>query len=666
MFGLPGTPSIKEFLLQAVSGKEDESVMELVQEIQRLNPERNVYTQKGVYFGKKNLCKILHEEQIKAAEKKAVQTPMPALVHSPSGSESPYTETFGDAPALQSSGTGLHSSSDQAPSSPEMMAMMSMMKSMMAEMKEMKIQQNEMQDQMSSSRLQAAHETAAQIGTMKAEMEAKSSAQVGLQAATNDVVGKGMAIRKPDPVFHPISSSRLQAAQETAAQIGTMKAEMEAKSSAQVGLQAATNDVVGKGMAISKPDPVFHPISGLPYRTPSFSLNKDPRGMGGGGYDNGGVYDGIYRDRREDDDRSGSAEAPQTGYLSKGQDFRDKFGKMATIFQNGKVANPNDFQKMSQAFNGTPFITSTGLLVLRQVKDKGMKNRFPLLQFTTISGPSSDPSFVPGPTMQAISVSPLPRSLGELNIFFDEELELLCTKGEYEDQYTPEEALVAMRQIMEFRGEFTFFFTSVLGEEGPTLGGSDSQWTDWYAVGLMLWSMWNGAMLAKDPSLLNTGFNTAATSVKIWLSAGNGAFGKPVLKLAEALKASDHQCSQSKCGSTECACEQVCFACKRLEVMSESGGGNEGPAWSFKHWEDKVLPLLSPDQQPKTKPDKDVKYEEYKKKYDRNTSSAVEHIKDSSSYAAQLTLKQSVIGPPSNLVGPIPRFIHLPEGSTTE
>ena len=610
MFGLPGTPSIKEFLLQAVSGKEDESVMELVQEIQRLNPERNVYTQKGVYFGKKNLCKILHEEQIKAAEKKAVQTPMPALVHSPSGSESPYTETFGDAPAIQSSGTGLHSSSDQAPSSPEMMAMMSMMKSMMAEMKEMKIQQNEMQDQMSSSRLQAAHETAAQIGTMKAEMEAKSSAQVGLQAATNDVVGKGMAIRKPDPVFHP--------------------------------------------------------ISGLPYRTPSFSLNKDPRGMGGGGYDNGGVYDGIYRDRREDDDRSGSAEAPQTGYLSKGQDFRDKFGKMATIFQNGKVANPNDFQKMSQAFNGTPFITSTGLLVLRQVKDKGMKNRFPLLQFTTISGPSSDPSFVPGPTMQAISVSPLPRSLGELNIFFDEELELLCTKGEYEDQYTPEEALVAMRQIMEFRGEFTFFFTSVLGEEGPTLGGSDSQWTDWYAVGLMLWSMWNGAMLAKDPSLLNTGFNTAATSVKIWLSAGNGAFGKPVLKLAEALKASDHQCSQSKCGSTECACEQVCFACKRLEVMSESGGGNEGPAWSFKHWEDKVLPLLSPDQQPKTKPDKDVKYEEYKKKYDRNTSSAVEHIKDSSSYAAQLTLKQSVIGPPSNLVGPIPRFIHLPEGSTTE
>ena len=372
---------------------------------------------------------------------------------------------------------------------------------------------------------------------------------------------------------------------------------------------------------------------------------RDPRG-GGDDYDDDDVYeDGAEYDRHDDDAYSVHSETSRKQkLLTKGQEHRDDFESfLKTMLLDGRVISPTDFKKLLQKFEGLPFWSSTGHLLLRKVANKGTKKMVPSVSFTTMSGSGRDPSYVPGPTLQDITVSPVARSLGELDVFFDEQLHLLCNKDEYEGTLTAAEALVAIGHIMKFKKDYTYLFTSVLGPEGPTLGGSDSQWTDWFALVLMLWSLWNRSLLEKDYSLLNSAFQSAATSTRIHLSRGESSFGRPVLNLKDALLASDHQCSDPKCCSTEGACDQVCFMCttKRLEPLEPHH------LLSFEKWEEK----LPADQKSKSKAEKNTQYAEYKERKKTST------ITDLNTYIVRLSSKQGVIGPPSNLVGPTPRPI---------
>ena len=367
----------------------------------------------------------------------------------------------------------------------------------------------------------------------------------------------------------------------------------------------------------------------------------------------GGVIDDANDDDDEESMDSGGAKKNQKRLQTKGSETREKLLKhLRESIGNGGLISVEVLRKLIATFGGLPLLAADGSIIIRTVTDGGIPKKTPEVMFTEASG-FPNTSQVDGPTFKQVTVY-LPRSYHEFRLFFKEQNDLLLRA--YEGSMSAAEAIEATQEINKFFDKFSDIFVKTLGPEGPGLGGGKAQWTDWLALMLLLFTLWNKALMESDFSVLTSSqFHTLAAEARALTSRSQSADEPPILKLEDAMRIAGHQCSQRECCSARVGCDEVCFSCKvaRLDALDKQSGPST--PLSKSDWE---LRLPKDEAAKLSKEEKEKKYGAYRGGFEKRFKNKVSAtITNYAEYADHLSLHQDLIGSPPDLVGPAPRPI---------
>ena len=345
--------------------------------------------------------------------------------------------------------------------------------------------------------------------------------------------------------------------------------------------------------------------------------------------------------------------------LSSGKDCRARVEKqMQASLGPGSLMSVSDILRFIQRENGLVFVSASGSLIRYTIKYFGTPKKAPISQFTEVSG-AQDPSATQGDTFLPITVNPLPRTLSELVMFIDEQLEILISEEGGPHDMSPEDILAAVRSIQKFKRNCVEFFETLLGPEGPTVGGGSRQWTDWLAFGLLFYSVWNKAAWAREFSLLESEWPGLKSEAIALTSKSKGPNDTPTLKLEHAMTLAGQQCSSWACSSNKCASAERCFQCEQ----SSNGNSDKHTSRYLSKAEWEAKPAQA-DANPKlSKEELSKKYGTYRADFNSKTPRKAMSYPQ---YVDYMSLNQGLIGSPAyNLVGKVPHQIHSKKSAST-